>query len=464
MTHLPNEGPLVTPTPDARRAALDTYRRHVNKSSAALVELLGAPLPERAEGTRLYDADGTEYLDCAGFGVNLIGHRHPAVIAAVKAQLDASPLVSRPLISRVTAEGAAALAAVAPAGLDHVYLTNSGAEAVEVALKLARLQGRTRVIAMRDGFHGKTFGALSVTGRPAYRTPFEPLLPGVEFAAFGDLDDLARRLTHDAERTVVIAEPILGEGGVRVPPTGWLAAVRELCTRTGALLILDEIQTGLGRVGGWWAADAEQVVPDILLSGKILSGGVMPIGAVIATDEVFRPLDDDPMLHSSTFAGNPLAAAAVTATLGVLRDEDLVTRSTELGEQLRDMVAVTMAEHCPGLVAEVRGRGLLIGIDFASSDLAVEYLMELLARRVVPSYSLNKYNVLRLTPPATLTAADLDFLWDAMTGAAREVGRRRARASRRPTVRTNPRTNPPTHLTAVPTPDPVQNEEFPCAS
>ena len=262
-----------------RRAALDRYRRHVNKSSAALVELLGAPLPERAEGNHLYDADGVRYLDCAGFGVNLIGHRHPVVIDAVKRQLDASPLVSKPLISRVTADAAQALAGVAPAGLDHVYLTNSGAEAVEVALKLARLHGRTRIIAMRDGFHGKTFGALSVTGRPAYRAPFEPLLPGVEFAEFGDIDDLAGRLATDAERSCVLLEPILGEGGVHVPPTGYLAAVRELCTRTGALLILDEIQTGLGRVGAWWAADIEDVVPDILLSGKILSGGVVPVGA-----------------------------------------------------------------------------------------------------------------------------------------------------------------------------------------
>lgn len=432
--------------PASRRTSLDLYRRHVNKSSAALVELLGAPLPERAEGNHLYDGDGVRYLDCAGFGVNLIGHRHPVVIDAVTRQLNAAPLVSKPLISRVTAEAAAALAGVAPAGLDHVYFTNSGAEAVEVAIKLARLQGRTRVIAMRDGFHGKTFGALSVTGRPAYRAPFEPLLPGVEFAAFGDLDDLERRLAVDGDRTCVLLEPILGEGGVRLPPVGWLAAVRELCTRTGALLVLDEIQTGLGRVGAWWAADAEGVVPDILLSGKILSGGVVPVGAVLATDDVFRPLDDDPMLQSSTFAGSPLAAAAVTATLSVLRDENLIQRSAELGDRLLGTTRQILAEHCPGLVAEVRGRGLLIGMDFTASDLAVEFLMELIARRVVPSYSLNTYHVLRLTPPATLTEPDLVELEQALTGAAREVGRRHSRA-------------------AIGRPSrPAPLEEFPCAS
>ena len=454
-----------------RRAALDRYRRHVNRSSAALVEMLGAPLPERAEGNHLYDADGVRYLDCAGFGVNLIGHRHPVVIDAVKRQLDASPLVSKPLISRVTADAAQALAGVAPAGLDHVYLTNSGAEAVEVALKLARLHGRTRIISMQDGFHGKTFGALSVTGRPAYRAPFEPLLPGVEFARFGDIDDLTRRLATDAEHSCVLLEPILGEGGVHVPPSGYLAAVRELCTRTGAMLILDEIQTGLGRVGAWWAADIEKVVPDIMLSGKILSGGVVPVGAVLATDEVFRPLDDDPMLHSSTFAGSPLAAAAVGAVLSVLQTENLIARSADLGIELSGMVRGILDEQCPGLVAEVRGRGLLIGMDFVSSDLAVEFLMELMARRVVPSYSLNKYNVLRLTPPATLTAADVAELKEALTGAAHEVGRRRARTSRIPTVRPVAAANSdlPAHPAvparpALPTPSTHPAEEYPCAS
>ena len=346
---------------------------------------------------------------------------------------------------------------MAPAGLDHVYLTNSGAEAVEVALKLARLHGRTRIIAMRDGFHGKTFGALSVTGRPAYRAPFEPLLPGVEFAEFGDIDDLAAPAGHRrrTQLRAARAHPRRGRGPDPAAPASWRPCA-SCCTRTGALLILDEIQTGLGRVGAWWAADAEDVVPDILLSGKILSGGVVPVGAVLATDEVFRPLDDDPMLHSSTFAGNPLAAAAVTATLSVLRTENLIQRSADLGAELPGMVRGILAEHCPGLVAEVRGRGLLIGIDFVSSDLAVEFLMELLARRVVPSYSLNKYNVLRLTPPATLTAA----------GHGRPAGGAHRRGPRgRPRAGSVP--IPPARR-PVPAPVPVptarSTEEYPCAS
>ncbi|MET0966299.1 MAG: aminotransferase class III-fold pyridoxal phosphate-dependent enzyme [Nakamurella sp.] len=409
-----------------RDRILDLYRRHVNRSSATLCDLIGAPLHASSAGTKIYDPNGVEYLDCAGFGVNLIGHRHPAVIAAVKRQLDEQPLVSRPLIAPATARAAAALAGVAPTGLDHVYLTNSGAEAVEVGIKLARLQGKTRIIAMQGGFHGKTMGALSVTGRHQYRTPFEPLLPGIEFGIFGDPEDLDRRLAHDGDKTLVLVEPILGEGGVRIPPVGWLSHVRRRCTEVGAMLMIDEIQTGLGRVGAWWAADREQVVPDILLAGKILSGGVVPVGAVLSTSRVFEPLDDDPMLHSSTFAGSPLAAAAVEATIGVLKSEQLIERSAELGRELLTMVREVTAEHCPDLVQEVRGSGLLIGIDFVAGDTAIEFLMALLERNVVPSYSLNGYNILRLTPPATLDRADVAFLRTALEGAARELGRRPA--------------------------------------
>ncbi|HEY5149678.1 MAG TPA: aminotransferase class III-fold pyridoxal phosphate-dependent enzyme [Mycobacterium sp.] len=433
-----------------RTEILNLYRKHVNKSLATLCDLIGAPLHARSAGTKIYDENGIEYLDCAGFGINLIGHRHPAVIAAVKRQLDEHPLVSRPLISTALPGAAAALAAVAPPGLDHVYLTNSGAEAVEVALKLARLQGKTRIIAMQGGFHGKTMGALSVTGREQYRTPFEPLVPGVEFAAFGDTDDLDRRLDHDGERTCVLVEPILGEGGVHFPPPGWLAHVRRRCTQVGAMLVIDEIQTGLGRVGSWWATDSEGVVPDVLLAGKILSGGVVPVGAVIATSDVFGPLDDDPMLHSSTFAGSPLAAAAVEATISVLQSEQLIERSAQLGPQVIEMVREAVAQHCPDLVREVRGRGLLIGIDFVTSDLAIEFLIALLERKVIPSYSLNKYHVLRLTPPATLDADDLSMLRSALFGAARELGGRRL-------LNGSARAHAP--HPAIPT-----SEEIPCAS
>jgi putrescine aminotransferase len=191
--------------------------------------------------------------------------------------------------------------------------------------------------------------------------------------------------------------------------------------------VLDEIQTGLGRLGTWWGADAEGVRPDVLLSGKVLSGGVIPVGAVIATSEVFAPLDADPLLHSSTYGGNALAAAAVTATIRTIRDEGLVTRSAELGDRIKADASEILGEHCPWLVREVRGRGLLIGLDFTEASVAAEFLMAMLEQHVVMSYSLNTHSVVRLTPPATLAEDDLAWLSTAMRESAVDLARRHPR-------------------------------------
>ena len=404
-----------------RELVLDRYQRHVNRSLAGIARLLDAPVEVRSSGTRIYGEDGEEYLDCGGFGVFLLGHRHPVVVDAVRRQLDAQPLATRLFLNPKLAEAAATLAGVTPVGLDYVFLTNSGAEAVELGLKLARLAGKTRVVAMDGGFHGKTMGALSVTGRRQYRDPFAPLLPGVEFVPFDDARALDAALAVDGASTAVILEPVQAEGGVNLPSLGYLRHVRAACTAAGATLILDEIQSGLGRLGTWWGADSEGVTPDILLAGKILGGGVMPVGGVVATAEAFAPLNEDPLLHSSTFAGSPLAAAAVTATIDVIRDEALVERSARLGRIVLEMVSEVVGAHCPHLVREVRGRGLLVGIEFLSSDLATEFMMGLVDRRVVPSYSLNCHRVLRLTPPAILDDGDLAWLAEALAGAAREL-------------------------------------------
>jgi putrescine aminotransferase len=318
---------------------------------------------------------------------------------------------------------------VAPPGLDHVFLTNSGAEATELALKLARLAGCTRVVAALGGFHGKTMGALSVTGRAQYREPFAPLLPDVEFVPFGDAAALEQALASDGRRTAVVLEPVQGEAGVVIPPPGYLRAVRASCTAHGALLVADEVQTGLGRLGRWWGVDAEQVRPDVVLAGKVLSGGVVPVGAVLATGEVFAPLDADPLLHSSTYAGNPLAAVAAAETVRTIAEEGLVERAAELGRTLLDATREELAATCPDLVREVRGEGLLIGIDCVTPDVAAELMMALLEHRVITSYSLNTHTVLRLTPPAVLEPADVARLQEALAAAARDLARSRRPAA-----------------------------------
>lgn len=403
-----------------RDLVLTRYGAHVNTGLASLARLVAAPVEVRAAGSKVYGSDGHTYLDCGGFGVFLLGHCHPGVVAAVRAQLERNPLATRLFLNAELAQAAHDLAGVTPPGLDYVFLTNSGAEATELGLKLARLAGKRRAIAMHGGFHGKTLGALSVTGRPQYRDPFDPLLPRVDFVPFGDLTALRAALTPDS---VVLLEPVQAEGGVRLPPDGYLRAVREACTATGAVLILDEIQSGLGRLGAWWGADLAGVVPDLLLCGKILGGGVMPVGGVVATAPMFAPLNADPLLHSSTFAGSPLAASAVSATIAAIAAEGLLDRARTLGDAVRDVAADAVTTHCPHLVTEIRAQGLLVGVEFVTSEAATEFLIGLLEQHVIPSYSLNSSNVLRLTPPAILDAADLDWLAHALTAAARHVAR-----------------------------------------
>src|SRR6516225_243919 len=286
-----NRRPKVT-TSASRDQVLDRYAKHVNKSLASLARLVAAPAEVSAAGSKVLGSDGHLYLDCGGFGVFLLGHCHPAVVAAVRSQLERNPLATRLFLSPELAQAAADLAEITPSGLKYVFLTNSGAEATELGLKLARLAGKRHVIAMHGGFHGKTLGALSVSGAPRYRGPFGPLLPMVDFVPFGDLAALQAALTA---QSVVLLEPVQAEGGVRLPPDGYLRQVRQACTEAGAVMILDEIHSGMGRLGAWWGADLAGVTPDALLTGKILGGGVMPAGGVVASAQLFAPLNTDPL-------------------------------------------------------------------------------------------------------------------------------------------------------------------------
>jgi putrescine aminotransferase len=394
---------------DRRTGVLEAYQRHVNVGQAKLARFLGLPAETAAEGALVVDDAGREYLDCGGYGVFLLGHRHPAVVGAVHEQLDRQPLSTRLFLSPQLARAATLLSEVAPAGLERVTFTNSGSEAVELALKVGRAGGRHRVVATRGGFHGKTLGALSVTGRHRYRAPFEPLLADVVHVPFGDVPALEAVLAAGPPSTVVL-EPVQGEGGVRLPPEGYLTAVRRACTRHGALMVVDEIQTGLGRLGRWWGVDQEAVRPDLLLVGKTLGGGVMPLGAVVATPDAYAPLDREPLLHSSTFAGNPLATTAAAATIGVLRSEGLVERAAALGAELEQIVREAAASLPVGVIREVRARGLLAGIEFARPHHAAVFLEEMLNERVIVSYSLNADAVARLTPPAVLSSQHLEWI------------------------------------------------------
>ncbi|MEV0679096.1 aspartate aminotransferase family protein [Actinosynnema sp. NPDC050436] len=407
-----------------RDRTVEIYRRHLSSGRALISEFTGGHVESTATGARVRTQQD-EFLDCGGYGVFILGHRHPRVTAAVVEQIHRNPMSTRLLLEPTAAVAAEALVEVAPPGLQRVHFVNSGAEAVEAAIKFARAAGRTRLISAIGGYHGKTTGALSLTARPVYQDRFRPLLPDVAHVPYGDIAALAEALAAGGPACVVV-EPVQGEGGVVIPPQGYLLAVERLCREHGALFVLDEIQTGLGRLGHWWGADREGTTPDVLLVGKNLSGGVIPVAAVLATDEVYEPFSQDPLLHTSTFAASPVAMVAASTSIAVLRDEDLVTRAGQLGAVIVDRLREVFDQHAPHLPTEVRGAGLLIGVEPPTPHVAGDLVLELYNRRVLVNHSLNAGGVLRLTPPAVLTDADLEWLFTAFADAVRVVAARHA--------------------------------------
>ena len=378
--------------------------------------MFGDVVEESAVGAEITSTDGRNYLNCGGYGVFFVGAGHPRVVAAVRGQAGRLALSTRLFLDPVSGLAAEALTGVAPAGLDRVHFSGSGTEAVEAAVKLARAHGRRRLISMRDGYHGKTLGALSLTAKALYQDPFRPLLPDVQHVPFGDTDALAVALADGPDACVVV-EPVQSEAGVVVPPSGYLGAVAALCREHRAFLVVDEVMTGLGRLGSWWGCAAEGVRPDVLVTGKALSGGVMPVAATLATQEAFEPFDSDPFLHTSTYSAAPIAMAAVSATVEVIRDEGLVERAAAIGARLLPALRSVAADRAPGLVREVRGAGLLIGIELVDAGAAGEFLLEMVDRGVVVNHSLNAHPVVRLTPPAVLSPSQEARLLEAVEGA-----------------------------------------------
>ncbi|MGO1053612.1 aspartate aminotransferase family protein [Crossiella sp. CA198] len=398
-----------------------TYRNHLSRGRAALGELFGRELEQSATGAWVRTSRGRELLNCGGYGVLLMGARHPRVVAAVRTQLHTLPVSAKLLLEPSAAKAAAALTAIAPSTMDKVHFACSGAEAVETAIKLARTHGRTHLISATNGYHGKTLGALSVTARGVFQDPFRPLLSGVCHVPYGDPAALRKELAAHEGRAALILEPVQGEAGVILPPAGYLTEAHRLCREFGAFLILDEVQTGLGRLGHWWGADREQIVPDVLVVGKALGGGVMPVSAVLATESAFRAFDRDPYLHTSTFSASPLGMAAVCGALTAIQEGGLVEAARKLGERIRGELSLICKDILGTRVREVRGAGLLIGVEFSEPGLAADLLAELMAAGVIANHSLNSGQVLRLTPPAILEESEVDFLRGAFATAAKAV-------------------------------------------
>jgi acetylornithine/N-succinyldiaminopimelate aminotransferase len=353
----------------------------------------------RGEGAWVWDADGRRYLDLlGGIATNALGHAHPTLVGAVTAQLSTLGHVSNFFASVPQVALAERLLALldAPAG-SKVFFANSGAEANEAAFKMARRTGRPRILALEGAFHGRTLGALALTHKPAYRAPFEPLPGGVEHLPFGDADAL--REAVDDQVAAVVLEPVQGEAGVRPLPPGYLALARELTARHDALLIIDEVQTGIGRTGAWFSHTKAGVVPDVVTTAKGLGGGI-PVGAVVALGERAAGLLG-PGQHGTTFGGNPVAAAAALATLHVIERDGLLANARDVGQRLRNGV---LAIGSP-LVTGVEGEGLLLGIRLVRPVAADVTAAALEAGFVVNAVA---PDVVRLAPPLVLTPEQAD--------------------------------------------------------
>lgn len=367
----------------------------------ALQANYGTPSIElvKGKGAKLTDSKGNEYLDfLAGIATSVLGHAHPAVVKAVSKQIatlgHVSNFYAHPNVIALSSK----LISMTGDKRSRVFFCNSGAEANEAALKLSRKTGRTRIVATKDAFHGRTMGALSLTGQPSKRDPFKPLIKGITHVPYGDMGAMLRKVNR--KTAMVIVEPIMGEAGVIVPPHGYLQALRELCDETGALLVFDCVQTGMGRTGDWFGYEYSNIKPDVITLAKGLGGG-LPLGAMIALGDsagLFQPGD-----HGSTFGGNPVTTAAALAVIETIEKQKLLERVSTVGVDLMAELALIDG------VKSVRGAGLLIGIEFTQP---IAKKVTLACQKAGALVNGNSDSVIRIAPPLNVTDKEIASFLD----------------------------------------------------
>ena len=354
---------------------------------------------EKGIGAHVWDTEGKEYIDCmGGYGVALVGHQNQRVNNAIKEQIDKIITVHSSLYNKTREEFLKKLIEIAPEGLTQVHLNNSGAEAVEAAMKFARkFTGKKGMVAMKGSYHGKSFGALSLTFNPKYRKAFAPLVEKVSFASFGDMDSL--RSVIDEDTAFIILEPIQGESGIIVAPDGFLQEVRKLCDEKGILLIFDEIQAGLGRTGRLWAGEHWNTAPDILCLAKGIAGGV-PMGATLVRPDILAAISKGE--HSSTFGGNPISCAAGIAALTSITEDGLIENSKKMGEVFKEGLEKLKEKHT--MIREIRGKGLMIGIQFFEEP--SKFLTAFHKNKLITVKASD--NVIRVLPPLNVKKEEID--------------------------------------------------------
>lgn len=414
---------------DHVNAGFLTYRKTMGDGDGgARLDWCDMPTSETTGSAWVLDAHGVPHLDClSGFGIFNVGHSHPQVLAAVHAQLYKQPLHSQEFLDPLRAHLAKLLSTITPGNgaLSHSFFVNSGAEAVEAALKLAIAHtGRHRILACLGGFHGKTMGALSTTSKALFRKPFVHSLGAVDHIPFNDAEALQRAFESAAftgnPYAAFIVEPVQGEGGIHVSTTEFLATARQLCTAHGTCMIADEVQTGMGRTGAMFACSHYGVVPDLLCIGKSLSGGVVPIAACCGTAALWAKCVEAPFLFTTTFGGNPLACAAAIAAISVILRDRLDDNARTQGMMLKAGLE-NIAKMFPRVMQEVRGMGLMLGVQFVNDAAGVAWSTALLKKRVIVSGTLIAAQCVRVCPPLVITPAEIALALKHMHAAAQEA-------------------------------------------
>ncbi|MCD7974947.1 MAG: aminotransferase class III-fold pyridoxal phosphate-dependent enzyme [Phascolarctobacterium sp.] len=375
------------------------YEKYINPAQAKLFRFMGLGSVEaEAEGWTVKDSEGKAFIDClGGYGMFALGHRNPAIVAAVERELHAMPMSGKVLFNRPMADLAEALFEITPGDLRYSFFVNSGTEAVEGCLKIARLStGRKKFVAADNAFHGKTMGSLSATGRDLYKTPFEPLVNGFTHVPFNDIKAMEKAVDEDT--AAVILEPIQGEGGIIVPSSGYIAMVKRICANRGALFIADEVQTGIGRTGDWFGVNHDCVEPDMMACAKALGGGVMPLGAIIGSEKTWQELIEAPFLHTTTFGGGEMACAAGLATIKFIKERKILKRAADTGAHFKEGLKKIGADF-PNVIKEVRGRGMMLGVELTKEGAGGMLMSLMIDRGVIIAYTLNNPKVLRFEPP-----------------------------------------------------------------
>lgn len=381
----------------------ENYQKYLNFASVNFLKKLGLnSLPQKASGALIQDIRGNEYIDCiGGYGIQNTGHNHPVVVNAIKKVLDENNLLNHPFLNKYLSSLACELARLTPGDLECSFICNSGSEAIDSALKLARLYtGKTEIIAANNAFHGYTYGALSVSGIDSFKKYFHPLLPDVIHVPFNNVDAIANAITD--KTAAIILEPIQHESGIKIPSEDYLLKVSEICAQKNILFIVDEIKTGFGKTGKFFACEHFNVTPDILVLGKSMSSGIIPIGAIIARRNLWRKFSLSFPMSASSFAGNSLACVSALSTIKIIQKENLLAKCQKNSKYLLDNLQLLQKAH-PEIIKEVCGMGMLIGVGLINSTKALDLVKEIIFHSVLVMQAFGDPSVIMVEPPLCLT-------------------------------------------------------------